>query len=185
MPAVAKILGVKTPALYHHFDSREALISEIGQQVFADMPIPSPDPENWRQWLHDINMQLYQFIMANPMLIEAADSPQGFLALTLNLCEAILETLQEAGFEQQQSYWTMLTLTQIAYSAARNEVEGRSTDTSRSEFLFEQIKQITEQNPRSAEFMRSLPQNNNREWLDQLLRWSIECIPEPNPKRAL
>jgi TetR/AcrR family tetracycline transcriptional repressor len=116
MPALANILGVKTPALYHHFSSREALVGEIGQQLFAEMPLPRPDPKNWRPWLHSINMQLYQFIVKNPLLIEASDSAQGFLSLTINLCEAILETLQQAGFEKQQSYWIMISLTQIAYS---------------------------------------------------------------------
>ena len=77
MPEVAKILGVKTPALYHHFSSREALIGEVGQQLFSDMPIPDPDSANWREWLHDINMRLYRFVLANPLLIEAADSAKG------------------------------------------------------------------------------------------------------------
>ena len=180
MPEVAKILGVKTPALYHHFSSREALIGEIGRQLFSDMPVPEPDPANWRGWLHDINMRLYRFIIANPLLIEAADSPQGFLSLTLPLCEAILDTLQRAGFEKRKSYWIMISLTQIAYSAARNQLEGRSTDVDQGDKLREQILATRESSPRTAEFMELLPQSNNQEWLEQLLHWSIDCIPEPS-----
>ena len=185
MPEVAKILGVKTPALYHHFSSREALIGELGQQLFSDLPIPDPDPVNWREWLHDISMRLYRFVVVNPTLIEAADSAQGFLSLTLSLCEAILDTVQNAGFDKQKSYWIMISLTQLAYAAARNQLEGRSTDGAGDGKLDEQIRSIQAHNPRSAEFMRHLPESNNEEWLDQLLRWTIDCIPDPTPANPL
>jgi AcrR family transcriptional regulator len=178
MPAVANILGVKTPALYHHFNSREALVGEIGQQLFDGMTIPAPDPTNWRPWLHGINIQLYQFIVDNPLLIEASDSAQGFLSMTLRLCESILATLQPAGFEKQQSYWIMISLTQIAYSAARNQLEGSTTEVGR-EAVKEQFEFVNEEWPRTAEFMQQLPQKNNKQWLDQLLQWSITCIPDP------
>lgn len=185
MPEVAKILGVKTPALYHHFSSREALIGEVGQQLFSDMPIPDPDSANWREWLHDINMRLYRFVLANPLLIEAADSAQGFLSLTLSLCEAILDTVQNAGFDKEKSYWIMISLTQLAYAAARNQLEGRSTEGGGDDKLAEQIQAIKEHNPRSAEFMQHLPESNNEEWLEQLLRWTIDCIPDPTPDKPL
>ena len=170
MPALANILGVKTPALYHHFTSREALVGEIGQQLFDALEIPELDPVNWRPWLLGINMQLYQFIIDNPLLIEASDSTEGFLSLTLSLCEAILETLQEAGFEKSESYWIMISLTQIAHSAARNQIEGRTTELD-AEMLAAQADQINEEWPRTAEFMQLLPQKNNAQWLEQLLHW--------------
>lgn len=178
MPAVANILGVKTPALYHHFNSREALVSELGQRLFNDLPIPEPDPSNWRPWLQAVNMQLYQFIVDNPLLIEASDSAQGYLSLTLNLCEVILATLQQAGFAKQESYWIMISLTQIAYSAARNQLEGSATEVG-SKVAADHIEAIREDWPLTAEFMQLLPQKNNEEWLDQLLQWSIVCIPTP------
>ena len=178
MPALANILGVKTPALYHHFSSREALVGEIGQQLFAEMPLPRPDPKNWRPWLHSINMQLYQFIVKNPLLIEASDSAQGFLSLTINLCEALLETLQQAGFEKQQSYWIMISLTQIAYSAARNQLEGSAPELGQ-DAAKAQFDLVNADWPRTAEFMQLLPQKNSQEWLDQLMQWSVDCIPDP------
>ena len=183
MPALANILGVKTPALYHHFTSREALVGEIGQQLFDALEIPELDPVNWRPWLLGINMQLYQFIIDNPLLIEASDSAQGFLSLTLSLCEAILETLQEAGFEKSESYWIMISLTQIAHSAARNQIEGSTTELD-AEMLAAQFDQINEEWPRTAEFMQLLPQKNNAQWLEQLLHWSIGCIADPPAQPA-
>ena len=183
MPALANILGVKTPALYHHFTSREALVGEIGQQLFDALEIPELDPVNWRPWLLGINMQLYQFIIDNPLLIEASDSAQGFLSLTLSLCEAILETLQEAGFEKSESYWIMISLTQTAHSAARNQIEGSTTELD-AEILAAQFDQINEEWPRTAEFMQLLPQKNNAQWLEQLLHWSIGCIADPPAQPA-
>ena len=183
MPALANILGVKTPALYHHFTSREALVGEIGQQLFDALEIPELDPVNWRPWLLGINMQLYQFIIDNPLLIEASDSAEGFLSLTLSLCEAILETLQEAGFEKSESYWIMISLTQIAHSAARNQIEGRTTELD-AEMLAAQADQINEEWPRTAEFMQLLPQKNNAQWLEQLLHWAIGCIADPPAQPA-
>lgn len=179
MPEVAKILGVKTPALYHHFKSREALVGELSQAVVSNMPIPEPDPEHWRDWLHDVCLRLYQYLLAHPLLIEAADSAQGFLSLTVKLSEATLTTLQEAGFDRQKSYWTMISLTQLAYAAARNQLEGRAIDADQSAATEAQIWAMEIHSPRSAEFLRHLPTSNNEQWLDQLLRWTIDCIPEP------
>ena len=43
MPAVAKILDVKTPALYHHFKNRNELLRTIGQDLIQGFEVSAGD----------------------------------------------------------------------------------------------------------------------------------------------
>ena len=99
---IARRLGVKTPSLYNHFESRQALLVALSAELATQLKVRAPDPGHWRKWLAATAGDLYEFYVANPVILEM-ESSQLVANVVVPIMEAAMETLQEAGFEPVDS----------------------------------------------------------------------------------
>jgi TetR/AcrR family transcriptional regulator, tetracycline repressor protein len=95
---IARRLGVKTPSLYNHFESRQALLVALSAELATQLKVRAPDPDRWREWMAATAGDLYQFYAANPVILEM-ESSQLVASVVTPIMEAALETLQKAGFK--------------------------------------------------------------------------------------
>ena len=64
---LARHMGVKSPALYHHFANRSDLLAEAARELLSDIPLGSdPQPAKWQEWFVALSMRTYRQIMAHP-----------------------------------------------------------------------------------------------------------------------
>lgn len=111
---IARRLDVKTPSLYNHFESREALLVALSAELAADLKVRAPDPQHWRKWMAATAGDLYKFYAANPVILEM-ESSQQVANVVIPVMEAAMETLQGAGFKPVESLlvWSAVVGTAI------------------------------------------------------------------------
>ena len=95
---IARRLGVKTPSLYNHFESRQALLLALSAELATQLKVRTPDPDRWREWMAATAGDLYEFYAANPVILEM-ESSQLVANVVVPVMEAAMETLQKAGFK--------------------------------------------------------------------------------------
>ena len=122
MPAVAKILGVKTPALYHHFKNRNDLLRTMGEELIRGLDVSTGDPQQWRSWLLVKARDSVAFYVDNPVLMEL-DNAARSLALGMQLAESVLETLEGAGFTAMESFYIWNLVSYHISTEARIQIE--------------------------------------------------------------
>ncbi|HKY91551.1 MAG TPA: helix-turn-helix domain-containing protein [Nevskiaceae bacterium] len=97
MHAVARRLGVSTPALYRHFESRDELLVALGARLSVKFALRPPDPKNWRAWLLDTGVDFYRFLVDNPVILSTSGWSHA-AGMGEALLQAVHETLEGAGF---------------------------------------------------------------------------------------
>ncbi|MVU80720.1 TetR family transcriptional regulator [Nocardia sp. ET3-3] len=51
MPRLARVLGVKAPSLYYHFDDRADIMAEVSRAIVAETVMPRKrDANDWIEW---------------------------------------------------------------------------------------------------------------------------------------
>jgi AcrR family transcriptional regulator len=51
LPRLGRELGVQAPSLYHHFQDKDEILTEVARAITRETVIPRrPDPENWPEW---------------------------------------------------------------------------------------------------------------------------------------
>ncbi len=111
MRQVADDLGITATALYNHFSSKDALLDEVAEQIYA--AIPKPDPrfpwtKRLRQWLlaQEI-VHLEHPGIARFLLARHAESTAAFRWL-----DSIFEILSEGGLDVESQ---LICIRRIAY----------------------------------------------------------------------
>jgi AcrR family transcriptional regulator len=99
---IARRLGVKTPSLYNHFESRQALLVALSAELATQLKVRAPDPDHWRKWMAATAGDLYEFYAANPVVLEM-ESSLLVANVVAPIMEAAMETLQKAGFKPVDS----------------------------------------------------------------------------------
>jgi AcrR family transcriptional regulator len=66
MKAVADALGVSDAALYHHFPSRDALITAVVDASVRGAAFPEDRGQGWREWMTEFAGALRDLLLANP-----------------------------------------------------------------------------------------------------------------------
>jgi len=93
-------LGVKGPALYRHFKSKQDIITALSQTFFVGAPVPPPDM-SWQEWLkfraHSTRREILSCrdgariaVMARPHLTEKTR-------------DTLLAPLTDAGFDKREA----------------------------------------------------------------------------------
>jgi TetR/AcrR family transcriptional regulator, tetracycline repressor protein len=56
LPKLARAMNVKTPSLYHHFESRSDLCAEIAAAIVRETRLPKAvdDPQRWQDWFVEL-----------------------------------------------------------------------------------------------------------------------------------
>ena len=180
MPAVAKILDVKTPALYHHFKNRNELLRTIGQDLIQGFEVSAGDPQQWREWLFDMACDFAAYLADHPALLVAEDSSGPGFRISLHASEAVLETLEGAGFPLLESTHIWRLLAGHIYLEANRRFRATHPDyadlLTASKASMESYRLET---PRTYAWLNEFDVEHAKQTFEQHLRWFIEMIPEP------
>lgn len=68
---VAAQLGARPMSLYTHIASKDDLLDLMANEVIAQVLVPEPLPEHWREALADIARHSYAAYIAHPWVLEA------------------------------------------------------------------------------------------------------------------
>jgi AcrR family transcriptional regulator len=109
---IAKALGVQAPALYWHFDSKQALLDEMATEMYRRMAASGkpPRPETWQKRLLTMNRQL------RAALLTYRDGARVFSGSRFTGTEhgagmeATLRFMVDAGFTLRQAIGATSTL---------------------------------------------------------------------------
>jgi AcrR family transcriptional regulator len=76
MRKLATILGVSPMAVYRHIESKQELLSLIGDRFLAELTRPVHDDEGWQRYLEQWFGALHALMLRRPLLAHAmADQP--------------------------------------------------------------------------------------------------------------
>jgi len=82
---LAAEMGVKAPSLYHHFEGKEEILTQVARMIIREVePPPSPTASRWQEWFVDIATRLRRVVLSHPkaapLLIEYF--PRGYFLST-------------------------------------------------------------------------------------------------------
>jgi AcrR family transcriptional regulator len=184
MPKVAERLGVNAAALYYHFESRDALLAELSALLVNDFVLRPADSQHWRDWLLGTAEELFRFFLANPVALSVQDWSR-LARLGLPLLDAVLGTLEGAGFEDREADYIWSVVSSYVYFQARafNDMpEQVRKERERSIEAFAQRGGLVTPRTR-AYYLKSLHEDT-REFVADALRWMIAGLPSPGTTRS-
>ncbi|MFD9960828.1 TetR/AcrR family transcriptional regulator [Amycolatopsis sp. NPDC058986] len=124
---VAAVLGTGPSSLYAHIVNKEDLDELLVARLCAEIELPEPDPDSWRQQLLDVYAQLRDLYLKYPGIPRAALAMVPTHLETLRVGEGILAILLAGGVEPQTAAWALdaLTLYVSAYALERSLLQQR------------------------------------------------------------
>jgi TetR/AcrR family transcriptional regulator, tetracycline repressor protein len=64
---LAKVLGVRAPSLYHHFQDKAEILASVARLVVLETPVPPEPPvEAWEEWLVEMCVGFRDAILKHP-----------------------------------------------------------------------------------------------------------------------
>ena len=118
---VAAELGVKTMSLYNHVDGKDALLDGLVEVMWAEVPLPEAGAgwqEALRRLADDVRGLVHRHPRAAPLLTSRSVMP----AHELEVLDAYLRLLQEAGLTESRAAEVLRTLYAYALGFALIEV---------------------------------------------------------------
>lgn len=171
-PRIAEKLGVRAPALYYHFKSREDLLHTLAAEFATEFDLKPGSPKRWRGWLEQAVMRFYDFLVANPAVLEVSNW-RGLAMFGEPIMEAALETLKGAGYSLKEAGRTWELVSNLAYAQARV-----LNDISRAGPMLAQAADASQSGPLSKLYVAG-SNKNPREHLAETLHWIIAALPRP------
>jgi AcrR family transcriptional regulator len=65
MRGVAQQLGTGAASLYAHVSSKEELLELVFDELVGRVPLPEPDPERWREQIHQMAIDLRRILLSH------------------------------------------------------------------------------------------------------------------------
>jgi TetR/AcrR family tetracycline transcriptional repressor len=115
-------LGVKGMSLYTHVDSKDALLDGIVEIMSAEVPMPSAAGMNWRDALRGLAQSLRAVILRHPAAAPLLVSRNVMPARRLEVIDAYLRVLRNAGFPRDRALDVLRTVYVYAQGYALAEV---------------------------------------------------------------
>lgn len=172
---IAERLGVRQPALYYHFASRDELLDALMVELAKEF-VPQPgDPQRWRPWLEQTALEFHDFLLANPAML-TVENWHGFAMVGQRLIEAVLETLAAAGYSVEQAGRTWDAISHMTYSHARLIHEVRRAGPGLATRLAG--RRPPAPGPRTRAWQATLDRDPRRQ-LAETLHWIVAGLPEP------
>jgi TetR/AcrR family tetracycline transcriptional repressor len=174
---IAKKLGVQPPALYYHFSSRDEVLNALALELAREFALQPGNPKRWRPWLEDTALRFYDFLVANPALFEVGNW-RGVADFGMPIIEAVLETLEGAGYSPEEAGRTWEVVSHLAYSEARIINEIRRTGPAPAAAITAARRKAASLAPRTAAWTaKGNPEP--REHLAGTLHWLVAALPRP------
>ena len=120
MRSLAHELGVKPMSLYHHVDSKSAILDALVDLVFAEIELPSPGGD----WHHEIRRRaasVRTVLRRHPWAVALMESRSAPGPATLRHHEAVLATFRSAGFSVAMTAHAYALLDAFIYGFAVQE----------------------------------------------------------------
>jgi AcrR family transcriptional regulator len=105
MRRLAAELGTGAASLYAHVVNKEDLDELLIGALSAQVRLPEPDPERWREQVTDVCTQLRDLYLAHPGISRAALAAAPSNRDTLRLAEGLLALLVTGGTDPQAAAW--------------------------------------------------------------------------------
>lgn len=100
MRRLATVLGVTSMAPYGYFASKEELIGEITDQVFAQVKVPDDGDLTWDERLRRFAWAVHDVLVEYPGVADQIYTYQRFPASAVPLVDYGVGVLREAGFDE-------------------------------------------------------------------------------------
>ncbi|MCK6211397.1 TetR/AcrR family transcriptional regulator [Georgenia sp. EYE_87] len=120
MRSLAKELGVRPMALYHHFTNKDEILDGIVDLVFSEVELPAPDGE-WRAELSRRAASARDVLRRHSWAIALMESRSTPGPATLRHHEAVLATLRGAGLSLEMTGHAYALLDAFVYGFAIQE----------------------------------------------------------------
>lgn len=118
---IAKKIGVTPMAIYRHFASKADLQAEMLDQFIANSDVIPAHSLRWQQWIEFVARQMFEALKQQPSWIPIF----GQIRLkpgALEVKQACIEVLEEAGFSQRQAIDAFYGLIQCVIGAANQHL---------------------------------------------------------------
>ena len=103
-------LGVQGMALYHHFESKDAVLDAVALRLLGEVELPDPPPEEWQARIRAVVMAWARLQDRHPRafpLVYRSRSPETW---DVRPAEELFDALQSAGFDEIETANAYLTL---------------------------------------------------------------------------
>lgn len=69
---LAAKIGVHGPALYHHFDNKDAILEAVARRILRDLPAPRSRTESWQLWAVRTMVSYRESLLGHPNRIDVS-----------------------------------------------------------------------------------------------------------------
>jgi len=183
MPLVAAQLGVNAAALYYHFESRAALLAELSSLVVAEFTVAPVDRKHWRLWLERTSMDLFHFLVANPVVFEIENWAY-VVRIGAPVLENVLQGLEDAGFDSTESLQLWTAISALVYAQARAQCDTSRLDAKTKQDVMEKFATSLQQLPRLGAAAAKAGLQDPEQAFVKILRWLIALFPAPRSART-
>lgn len=121
MQAVADALGVSDAALYHHFRSREALISAVVDGTVLEAPFPEDRGQDWRSWMAEFAESMRRVLVEHPGSAGFAASSGPTSPEQVRLVARAIGVLTRSGFDEREAAMIYSLVTNYVVSSVQIE----------------------------------------------------------------
>ncbi|MEV6072618.1 TetR/AcrR family transcriptional regulator [Nocardia sp. NPDC052001] len=124
---VATVLGTGPSSLYAHIVNKTDIDDLLIGKLYAEVVLPEPNPESWREQLLDVYTQIRDLYLRYPGISRAALAAVSTNLETLRVGEGILAILLAGGVEPKTAGWARdaLSLYVSAYALEQSLVQQR------------------------------------------------------------
>lgn len=120
MRSLAKKLGVKPMAIYHHVDNKEEILDGIIDMVFAEIDLP-PANTDWKTAMRQRAVSARRVLTRHSWAIPLMESRTNPGPNTLRQHDAVVGTLRQAGFSIEMTAHAYSLLDSYIYGFALQE----------------------------------------------------------------
>lgn len=172
---IAERLGVRQQALYYHFASRNELLQSLAQELAGAFDLRAGNPKRWRHWLEQTGLRFFDFLIANPVVLEMSNW-RGLAVFGMPLLEAALETLEGAGFTPTEAGRVWDVVADLAYVEALTQVETGKAGPAPARVELEQL--AGRPLPRTRDYYAQV-EPDPRKRFAETLHWLVAALPRP------
>ena len=120
MRSLAKELGVKPMAIYHHVANKDAILDGIIDMVFAEIDLP-PDDTDWKTAMRQRAVSARSVLARHSWAIPLMESRTNPGPETLRHHDAVVGTMRRAGFSIEMTAHAYSLLDSYTYGFALQE----------------------------------------------------------------
>ncbi len=133
MRKLAAALGVEAMSLYHHVESKEALLDGIVALAVASMDLSHSQQGTWQERLKAIFRSYRALAHSHPNVFPLVGRRPVQTLAALAPVDAALGVLRQAGFSPRDALTAFRTLSGFAYGYALAELRGLAMESAAAE----------------------------------------------------